>query len=355
MKLILLDKLRIGDIQGSNRFFSEYLILMIKKIYTDNSICQSIICKFNVILSHSKLLFSLDYSIKCAQVFDSFVNYFEKKLYYYIVKDNSFRIDNCYCELEDELVNMINIQISFINDHSSNYHNKKCYVPKPERNKDYIPILRNFSPTYVKKTIINKKILRKFKNFLKDKFISLTDGIDQKFDFIFWNRFIKENLLPPMKYSDNSNRDVEFKSFNIKYLIWFFNKEGALYLYNKFIEAAGKETLNEMIEDYNLESQNEIDQLQFYLYNLGEGFRDVNIQAKSYKDEAPLNPKSHEDMYQMYDNYLGKDFDVKMDDIFSYTKDDSNEIIRPTDRIREIDYILFDTLIKSPISSDKEE
>jgi hypothetical protein len=355
MKLILFDKLRIGDIEGSNHFFSEYLILLIKKIYTDMSICQSIIYKFNLILSHSKLLFSLDYSMKCSQVFDSFVNYFEKKLYYYIMRDNSFRIDNCYCELEDELVNMINIQISFINDHSSNYNNKKSFVPKPERNKEYIPILRNFSPSYAKKTVINKKILRKFKNFLKDKFTTLIEVVEQKFDFIFWNRFVKENLLPPMKYSDNTNRDVEFKSFNIKYLIWFFNKDGALFLYNKFMEAAGKETLNEMVEDYNLESQDEIDQLQFYLYNLGEGFREELFPVKCYKDEAPLNPKSHENMYQMYDNYLGHDFEVKVDDLFSYTKDDSNEIIRPSDRIREIDYILFDTLIKSPVSSDKEE
>jgi hypothetical protein len=355
MKLILFDKIRVGDIVESTRIFSEYLLVLIRKIYTDPSVYRSIVSKFNLILTHSKHLFPLDYSMKSEQLFDSFVQIFEKMLYCHIIRDDSFKIDNCYNEYENELANMINTQICFMKDQSSNYNNKKDYVPKIERSIELVPILRNFSPSYTKKTIINKKILRKFKNFLKEKYSALSSEIYENIDLIFWPKFIKENLLPPMKYKDINNREVEFKSFNIKYLIWLFNKEGAIILYDNFIEQYGKDTLNEMVNAYNIIDQHEIDQLQFYLNHLGKGFHNESLHIKNYKDDAPLNPKSYEKMYQMYDDYIGKDFDIKMDDLFSYTKDDSNDFIRNNDRVREIDYILFDTLIKSPNSSDREE
>ena len=346
MKFFLFDKIRIGDIEGSNRFFTEYFVHILEKIYFTKLEYENKHATFVQILSYSNFLYSYDYLIKSEQVFQSFTQGFEKSLYGYLIK-TKYIDENCYSDFEDELVKKINIHISYKNDQSSNYFNNKGYIPKTlERIKDEIPLIKKFNPSYTNKTIINKKILRKFKNFLKDNFHSL---IKDDIDIIFWNKFIKENLLPPMKYVENLECEIEFRSFNLKYMMWLFNKDGAKYLYEKFLLLLGNQTVINISKDYSLKD-NEIEDLKFYLFHIGESF------GNKANKEAPVNAYENEKILRMYDDYIGGNFDTQTkNDLFSLCCNEKDYKRNLERNSKELDYILFDNLIKSNSSSDKEE
>ena len=86
MKFFLFDKIRTGDIEGSNRFFSEYFIHLLGKIYCSKTEYERKFTIFLQILSNSSFLYNYDYLIKSEQVFQSFVQSFEKSLHNYLLK-----------------------------------------------------------------------------------------------------------------------------------------------------------------------------------------------------------------------------------------------------------------------------
>jgi hypothetical protein len=282
MKFILFDKLRIGDLEEAKRFYFEYLYMLIKRLLPND--WRNKHNNFNILLQNSSCMRSYDYVMKSEMIFQNFTLLFEKALYSN-APCNELLIG--FVQLEDELV--------------LNFLERTKYSTKLSL-KETIPLLKNFNPHYTKKVNIDKKILRKFKNFLKDN-SSLLSGPST--DQFFWNKFIKDNLLPPMKYADQYNRVHEFKSFNLNYLSWFFNIEGCLYLYEQFLSIEGKETLNSIIKDYELEEREiEREQLQFYFYHMAEVFYKGD---KIKQTEAAPN---EQDMYKMYENYLGQDFNI---------------------------------------------
>jgi hypothetical protein len=443
---MLFDKIRIGDIEEASKFYSEYFLHFMKKTHPDCWERKNV--NFISIIQNPDFLRNFEYLIKSEENFQIFITRFERALYSFIYKIEF--IDNYYSvslkgnlsDLEDDIVeNKINKRMTeVIKDRSSNNYNnyvRKDFVPKVKRDlenlKEKIPLLKNFNPTYTKKNNIDKKILRKFKQFIKDNSGNLDLGSENS----FIRKFIKENLFPPMRFKDEMEQEIEFKSFNTKYLIWVFNKEGILELYENFLLIEGKNVIEQIIKDYNLTSDNyrkEVEELQIYLFHLGKVFSNYNynnkncnnsnqplvkqmplenINCKNYKEEeqieilttqtrnmqniqniqqiqniispinnfldAALNPESYE---KVYENYLNKIFDLKLDevdnskqrDIFSIMSNDSAEDLRINkmrigknksnrrkrgdryyERSRELDYILFDNLIKTSSSSDKEE
>jgi len=111
---------------------------------------------------------------------------------------------------------------------------KKISKEKRYLELSYIPFLKKFSPKIIKREVLDKIILRKFRKFLKCKVKS------QKLNkyhpgFQFWKEFASKKLLPPMTYK-NELESVEFKSYNWMFTTWLIAKNGALDFYSNFVK-----------------------------------------------------------------------------------------------------------------------
>jgi hypothetical protein len=148
---------------------------------------------------------------------------------------------------------------------------KKTFVPKSiktkEKLKNQVPFLKDFNPKFLKKENIDKKILRKFRNYVKVMYKEDKDYFEN-YDKNFWINFISTNLLPPMKYRDENRILIEFKSFNTQYLLWLFSKSGTVELYKEFSLKSGEELLQSFLEIYDLHKQEfeVIEKLKYYIY-----------------------------------------------------------------------------------------
>jgi len=109
-----------------------------------------------------------------------------------------------------------------------------------------IPFLKKFNPKSIKREEIDKKIIRKFKKYLKEKLKTKNSFENNNINLNFWKDFTTKNLLPPMAYKINEET-FEFKSFNSNYIVWLFSQSEAVALYNKFLEE-NKEDLYESIK-----------------------------------------------------------------------------------------------------------
>jgi len=129
-----------------------------------------------------------------------------------------------------------------------------------------ISFFKDFSVKFTKRENIDKKVLRKFRKFLKDNNKKIAQELAGK---LFWNKFIQDNLLPPMKYQPEN---VEYKSFNTNYMVWLMSHKGAVELYEKFISEHFEEILSMFIGKFNLKEGEELQQLRHYIKNLASIF-----------------------------------------------------------------------------------
>ena len=97
----------------------------------------------------------------------------------------------------------------------------------------------NFTPRFSRKVNIAKKIVRKFKKYLKSRQSSIK--------YPFWINFTKENYLPPFKYEEQ-----EFKSFSHSFLRWLFSHDGGIELYQDYITEKGESELTNIFKEYNI-------------------------------------------------------------------------------------------------------
>jgi hypothetical protein len=179
-------------------------------------------------------------------------------------------------------------------DLNANYYQlHKVYVPPVKKNetiKDVYPLLKQFKPRYTKRENIDKKIIRKFKTFLKDSYkskelASFNNG--SSCDKNFWIMFINGNILPPIKYTDsNTGEVVDFKSFNAAFMNWLFSKRGAEGFYNAFVAKEGENTINFLTDEYLVHKIEDIKQLDFYVKNLYKIFTCTKTQAPKPKSNA---------------------------------------------------------------------
>jgi hypothetical protein len=153
----------------------------------------------------------------------------------------------------------------------------KPFIPKiraKEKLKNLVPFLRDFKPKFLKKENIDKKILRKFRNFVKILCKLSPELVSIHNDKNFWKNFTTINLLPPMRYDDDLGIRIEFKSFNTKYLLWLFSKDGCAKLYKDFVTKSGDQILHDFVASYDLKNNLTedciIEKLKYYIYAIPE-------------------------------------------------------------------------------------
>ena len=173
---------------------------------------------------------------------------------------------------------------------------KHKYTKKKKKIKEY-----KFSKK-IKRENVDKKILRKFKKYLKHKMREKTDNEVKNYikSNEFWPDYISMNLMPPFSYE---KEDISFKSFNSKYLCWFFDHKYSQELYNIFISKSYDELLNLIVKDYEINEESEdYKLLKIYINNMPMIYGDdstgsttfsSNI-AESDVDENKINKEKEE-------------------------------------------------------------
>jgi len=177
--------------------------------------------------------------------------------------------------------------------------------PPTEKIKSKIPFLRNFNIKFTKRENLDKKLVRKFRKFLKNYFqkhsVNMTD-ID---DSDFWGAFINEELYPPTKFRClEDNAVYEFKSFNTNYMAWVFSVKNAERFYREFIRERGEEVFSSIlkkntraINDFSQEEKNEIyEDLRYYISNLANIFN-LNKVEENFEYMPASTPNKIGDIY----------------------------------------------------------
>ena len=111
--------------------------------------------------------------------------------------------------------------------------------------------IKEYKFRQLKRENVDKKILRKFKKFLKIKSKEKEDNEIKSFikSNEFWPEYIKLNLMPPFNYE---KENISFKSFNTQYLCWFFEHKFSLELFNIFVRDNYQNLLTMIKEAYTL-------------------------------------------------------------------------------------------------------
>jgi hypothetical protein len=95
------------------------------------------------------------------------------------------------------------------------------------------PAMKDLIIKFTKRENVDKKILRKFRKFLKD--LSKKNKLPVTNDF--WTIFVHENLLPPVQYNNSDlGEEINFKSFNTTYMLWLFSHDSGIELYDLFLD-----------------------------------------------------------------------------------------------------------------------
>ena len=184
--------------------------------------------------------------------------------------DNIFEFNKLYLSDEDintsskkesNKINDNNIILTNNSNKNSNFNDNDILFKK-------LPILSSFKPKYAKRETIDKKIIRTFRQFIISQYKKKIFNPSTSKDYSFFINLINFNILPPVDYIDvSANEKVHFKSFNSKFLLWFFNKDGIKDLYKNFIEIEGNKIINNIYKYYDI-TNDEKNQLINYINNL---------------------------------------------------------------------------------------
>ena len=392
MKFILIDKIFFSkDKEDSRKFFNDFFNPMLKKIYKDETKYEMKLCIFNHFLyDHETEIDYVKFEIKLQSCFEKFINILEKKLREFninnlnITNDNNNNINFLFFENDNEdnlsevenylfnykkeennkkflfkiekyksendsINNFSKNNINLINNKKNIFNIKKTTIKHKNNNKNNTTFTTNESNNNFKlnkessknkprKVNICKKIIRKFKKYLKSRQNTLGNT--------FWIEFIKNNYLPPFKF-DNQ---IEFKSFSQNYLKWLFNHPGSHELYNDFIIQKGDFELNLMFNNYNITDQRQKSLLEYFFKNFSKIFSNYQINDIFQFDAA----MKIEDVKEYQSDILFDNLTEEMGKI----ENNNNEIFinREFNRDREnIDLNFFDKILRSDSSSENEE
>jgi len=180
--------------------------------------------------------------------------------------------------------------------------------PPMEKIKSRIPYLKDFNIRFTKRENIDKKLVRKFRKFLKSYFQYHNVNIAHLENNDFWTAFINEELYPPMKFRCvEQNRMYEFKSFNTNYMAWVFSVKHAEEFYNLFIREKGDEIFTSIlkknlrsINSFDPQEKNQIcDQLRHYIKNLAHIFNIHRVEQEEENCEVmpAMNPSNQGDIF----------------------------------------------------------
>ena len=350
MKLILIEKIIYGENkEESSEFYSEYFFPMLKKIYGNTIKCEYKNTLFKNLLTNSKLndpYNDRNLSIKIQSFFERFLKNIEK----YIRREsnpifininfnnNKEKEDDNLSDIESELSNYRkeelkvrkNILFNVTIPNKEEIYNEKNKKENQEINKSE---KQKEKPKNIRKINFTKKIVRKFKKYLKTRLDSIR--------YEFWVSFVKENYLPPFKLDNN----IEYKSFSQSYLKWLFNHEGGIELYNDYIVQKGDFEIKRMLDFYSIKDEFQKEKMEKYFREFALIFSERKKFDREYIQEQIESAMG-----------ITKNLNVKRDELFSdllnELKDDKIENEKYERRRGIINYDWFDKIIKSDSSSN---
>lgn len=192
-------------------------------------------------------------------------------------------------------------------------------------------IAKQYNISFDKKENIDKKIIRKFKQFLidnrKSELFAETLSSDARSNTQFWKTFIESNLLPPYRHVNPlTGEEFEFKSFNNNYLIWLFCIKGSVELYSIFINEKSRELLQSVLYKKNYKTiSNEQKNMLFkyinefhYIYSNVKKEKNPLSIDKANTNISVENENENDDYFSeiIFKNYLGNE-----DIAYTNTKD----------------------------------
>ena len=165
--------------------------------------------------------------------------------------------------------------------------------------------LKEFQFKFTKRENVDKKVLRKFRKFLKEKYKKNQANICSIIsNNKFWLDFISLNLLPPFSYIAE---EKEFKSFNTGYMCWIFEHANSVELYNIFIKANYQNLISHFESKYKLTNDEQFPQLKTYLNTLAIVFSnnqssDSSVSENNIDFIFEINPKEKESNFEIEDD-----------------------------------------------------
>lgn len=137
--------------------------------------------------------------------------------------------------------------------------------PKVKLNQ-IIPKLKQIKVKFTKRENLDKKIIKFFKAFIKEK-IKRHDTKSIK-NLGFWNRFAQGMCSPPFNFYDEiTNEYIEFKSVNSLYIIWVFQNEFSTELYNEFIQVKGENVFENIKNFFMIKENDDLKLARYYIFN----------------------------------------------------------------------------------------
>ena len=235
------------------------------------------------------------------------------------LNENKNIINNDTIE-NDNINNTEEFNISEIsNSYASSFNelnNNKIKIKKFDEKREISPINNNKQKfnlnNKIRRVNLYKKIVRKFRKYLKKNIKEITDS--------FWSSFCRENYLPPFK-----KEEIEFKSFSQLYLNWLFSHKGGIELYNQFIRHSGDEELNKIYSNYNIKDAEDKITIKNFFINFAEFFANLKLN-ENMNDLALLN--NLENINNTIDNkslFSEPDFATNLIRNYNYNKKDEDE------------------------------
>lgn len=203
------------------------------------------------------------------------------------------------------------------------YYNGKSHSIKLEE-------LKKYTFKSVKRENIDKKIIRKFRNFIKNQ----VKNVENQDDFV--KDYANNSLFPPFTYKTQS-----FKSFNSSYMIWLFSNQEIYQLYDEFISINHDEINDFLIKSLKIHDENEKILVSNYIININKVYSkhsqllslisnanetkhnsDVNIYKNIYTKEDEV----YSNTYSLYDVYILKNNDKDKEKSNTYTHEIFDDI-----------------------------
>lgn len=212
-------------------------------------------------------------------------------------------------EDQNEKVNVI------INDKYSNFNlqKKKTFKQTSLKRKFKFTndFLKKFSPKFMKKENLDKRIIRRFKKYLTEKLISIgvirrientpknydkvlsNEGSNITYNILDDNKTLKfainfaiKNTIPPFK-----TKDISFKSLSCDYLKWVFSDHIVNRIYSEFKNEYGSFLKEELVDLYSLK-QNEpniIEPLENYIKIMNQCYCKMNVEENESLENETEN------------------------------------------------------------------
>ena len=229
-----------------------------------------------------------------------------------IINNDTIENDNINNTEEFNISEISNFYVSSFNE----LNNNKIKIKKFDEKREISPINNNKQKfnlnNKIRRVNLYKKIVRKFRKYLKKNIKEITDS--------FWSSFCRENYLPPFK-----KEEIEFKSFSQLYLNWLFSHKGGIELYNQFIRHSGDEELNKIYSNYNIKDAEDKITIKNFFINFAEFFANLKLN-ENMNNLALLN--NLENINNTIDNkrlFSEPDFATNLIRNYNYNKKDEDE------------------------------